>query len=215
MAVKFYFTERVLFMKIKNFFCCGMAALTMFFMTFSVSAAGIAHDECRNQAVEEIDNVDFVLVSQEEQILDNGQMAEVRTFIEDGVETYASYSGHKKYRCEARFYDTLDQIIVKVWVVGTFYWNSSDDRAYIENDDGDYSIEHPYFEYVSEEYKHGSDQGGLFWGKKYAYAEQSVSYLDNLKKKHTCTLKFDVNVNGDYHWNTYLATNDVSVTQVS
>ncbi len=199
-------------MKFRKLLSLGLAALTMLSMSISASATGIVCNDSKIGTVEKIDDVNFVLVSDEETVLENGQVAEVKTFIEDGAEMYASTSGQHRYRCEARFYNTIDQVMVKVWVVGMFHWNSETDRAYVESADSDYDIVNPYFEYVSEEHKHGSDQGGLLWGEKYAYVEQSVTYLDNRGTKRTSYLKFDVNVNGKTHWNTKLETNDVSVT---
>lgn len=201
--------------KLRKLLCAGMAALTMASMSLSASAASSTYDDSDDVIVEEFADTDFVLVSEEEIVYEDGMVAEVKAFIEDGAETL-NYSGQKKYRCEANFKNTIGTTVVTLWVEGTFHWNSSTDRAYVDDDaNGGCSHLNGSFKYVSEELKQGSDQGGLFLGKKYAYIEITYVYRNNKDVKLTDTLSFDVNVNGDWHWSTKHGTNDVTVKEVN
>lgn len=184
--------------KLKKLMSMGMAAMTILSTTLPASAASIS---C-NEAYEEPDTTNLVLVSEEEVEFDDGLVANVEMYVEDGLETYTSNCGQRSYTCTATFYESKARFnIVKICVSGTFHWDSDADRAYVDDDaKGTYEMINTYFEPYSEDFGNGSDKGGLGLGKKYAYIEKSVTLKNTSNNKMTYTLKFDVNVNGDTHY---------------
>lgn len=202
--------------KFRKLLCLAMAAVTA--LSMSVTASADIENDSGVFLTETITNVEpddeeLVLASSEEIVLDDGYTVEVNTFLEDGIETFASDTGHKYYKCEASFTNSVDQVVIKLWVKGTFYWDSSNNRAYVTGGDGGYTIVNPSFKYVSKEYKTGDDAGGYWGGKRYSYVEQSLTFKNNTNKQSTYTLTFDVNVEGEYHYNTHwTAAGSVVVT---
>ncbi len=197
---------------LRNLLCAGAAAITMLAMPAYASASSVSNN-MQQQVNESINQPELILVSDEVVTLEDGVVAEIKTFLEDGIEPYAANKGQRKYKCEARYSYSVNPVDVIIWVEGTFHWDSEANRAWVDDDAyGHYRIVNGSFKYDKCNEEHGSDQGGLLFGKKYAYIKYTLSFLNTTGKENSYTLSFDVNVNGDTHWDTKLATNDVTVS---
>ncbi len=202
--------------KFRKLLCLAMAAVTA--LSMSVTASADIENDSGVFLTETITNVEpddegLVLVSSEEIVLDDGYTVEVNTFLEDGIETFASDSGHKYYKCNASFKNE-GNVTAKVWVSGTFYWDKPNNRAYVVDDDYGYTIVNGSYKYHDKEYKTGDDVGGYWGGKRYSYVELSLTVLSTAGTKYKYKLSFDVDVSGEYHIKTTFGTSvDTSVEE--
>ena len=199
--------------KLSKLLCLVMVAVTALSMSVSASAESGVCNALQHEVGEKFNEGELVLVSSEERALDDGYFLEVNTYLEDGLETYALNKGDKKYTCTAGFKNELGQVVVEVWITGTFHWDKDNNTATVTNVDSGELVKNPSFEYFSHEKKNGDNVGGYWGGNRYAYVEHKTVVKNNGGVKYSYILTFDVDVNGDYHTNTHFKNANIDVTK--
>ncbi len=105
----------------------------------------------------------------------------------------ASGSGTFRNEKEEQYQTTS----VTYYVEGYFTWNSTNDTATVTNVTKGYTAP-PGFTISNQNLTWGSNQGATFlFGKKYAYAQYTLTITNSIGLSRSCSVYVDVNVNGD------------------
>jgi len=104
----------------------------------------------------------------------------------------ASGSGTFKYEKEEQYQTTS----VTYYVQGFFTWNSTNDTATVTNVKKGYTAPSG-FTIKNQNLASGSNQGATFlFGRKYAYAQYTLTIKDSIGLTRNCSAYVDVNVDG-------------------
>ena len=131
------------------------------------------------------------------------------------METYSGTSGSKTYICEATYSlpspGGVQNKWVTIWVKGTFSWDNENNQANVTNCTKGYTPLLGLYKVKEDTIKTEDNKGGFWGGNCYAYIEYDVVMSNGGNTYKTFTLKFDVDVNGDYHIKTSPAADGTEV----
>lgn len=189
--------------KMKKLLCLATAVMTAASLSVAASAESNVGSGVQDGTSTEISAEDegYILVSEEEYFDEDLQCNVIdRVYRKgDGIAAYADLSeGTDTIRREVTFVEKGFEW-ARIWVSGTFSWNSQDNTATVTNWNGGFTQLNNSAEILDNpKVEHGSNQGG-FVGSKYAYVKKSVEMQipGASITNHKYALEIDVNVWGE------------------
>ncbi len=150
---------------------------------------------------------DYVLVSENEFIDDDGWFVKTEVFTkDDDICLYAADSGSKTYRCQSTWWiksGTKDVKWITMWIEGEFTWDRAKDIAEVETDESrcGYEVHLGKCEDQGHTFSYGTAGRTFLFGKKYAYIERTAKIWNCVEHVNAKNFRIwlDVDVTGATH----------------